>query len=81
MRQASSTAEVYFKDAITVIDNTFDKGYAQAHPELVAAFMNAAASDMNTATLREAQAAAIDRHADAIRELANNIDGLLTAQS
>lgn len=52
MNQASHTAENYMRDAITTIDQMFGAGYAKGHPELVAAYMNAAAQDFHaTATV------------------------------
>lgn len=38
-RQASTTAHTYFHEAIEYIDKAFGEGYAEAHPELVGAFM------------------------------------------
>jgi hypothetical protein len=56
MRQAPMTANEYFCEAIKFIDDRFDDGYAQAHPEFVGAFMQAAAQDFNTAiTVRTIQ--------------------------
>ena len=49
MRQASITAHEYFTAAIKYIDDRFGDGYAQAHPELIAAFMQTAARDFQTA--------------------------------
>ncbi len=49
MRQASSTAREYLREAVSAIDDTFGPGYAYAHPELVAAFLATAASDFRTA--------------------------------
>jgi hypothetical protein len=46
--QASSTADLYLRKAITHIDNRFGKGYAQAHPKLVATFMQTAAMEFQT---------------------------------
>ncbi len=45
MKQAAQTAKVYLIAAIEAIDSQFGENYAKAHPELVAAFMHAAASD------------------------------------
>jgi hypothetical protein len=46
MRQASMTVDVYMKEAITRIDRAFGIDYAKEHPELVGAFIQAAAMDM-----------------------------------
>ena len=39
MRQAWKTADEYLGYAIECIDTRLGKGYAKAHPELIAAFM------------------------------------------
>ena len=49
MRQAPMTAHEYFHEAIKSIDDRFGDGYAQAHPELIGAFMQTAARDFQTA--------------------------------
>lgn len=54
LEQASMTATTYFKQAIGRIDAEFGSGYAAKHPELVGAFMQTAASDLQTATLTQA---------------------------
>lgn len=54
MRQASMTAHEYLVEAVKHIDNEMGKGYSKEHPELVAAFMAAAASDFRTAILAQA---------------------------
>lgn len=43
--QASRTAVSWLQDAIREIDKVFGSGYAEAHPELVAAFMKTAGLD------------------------------------
>jgi hypothetical protein len=48
MDQAVSTASHYFLDAVKAIDSKFGDGYAKSHPELIGAFMNAAAADYAT---------------------------------
>ncbi|MEE5060485.1 hypothetical protein V2J93_16980 [Pseudomonas alliivorans] len=49
MDQASMTADSYMNTAKHKIDRTFGEGYAAKHPDLIAAFMNAACKDFNTA--------------------------------
>jgi hypothetical protein len=51
LRQAPMTAEEYLRAAVRSIDEQFEKGYAQKHPELVAAFMQVCVKDMGTSTL------------------------------
>jgi hypothetical protein len=45
MRQAASTAQFYMSSAKKDIDSKFGAGYAENHPGLVGAYMNAAALD------------------------------------
>ena len=61
MNQATATAGLYLVDAIKVIDAQFGEGYAKQHPELIAGFMQTAASDyrawsngVNTAHITQA---------------------------
>ena len=48
MEQAAQTAAGYMGDGVEAIDRAFGKGYAVAHPELVAAFMQTCALDYAT---------------------------------
>jgi hypothetical protein len=48
------TADEYMRIAIECIDHRFDKGYAAKHPELVGAFIQAAAMDMGAAVIARA---------------------------
>lgn len=50
MKQASGTAQDYMCEGQRKIDQAFGDGYAAEHPELVATFMQVAASDFNTAS-------------------------------
>lgn len=65
MRQAHSTAQLYLQNAITDIDELLGKGYAKAHPELIAAYMQTAVRDFHTAI----SAQAIGELADAVRTI------------
>lgn len=49
MKRATDTANEYMLAAIRCIDTKLGDGYAQAHPELIAAFMTTAAQDYHTA--------------------------------
>jgi len=49
MKHATDTANDYMMAAIRCIDAHFGNGYAQSHPELIAAFMMTAAKDYQTA--------------------------------
>ena len=50
MRQAGMTANEWLHQGIESIDRAFGEGYAKKNPELLAAFMQAAARDQHTAT-------------------------------
>lgn len=45
MEQAVGTTSLYLRQAIAEIDQALGEGYAAKHPELIAGFMQAAASD------------------------------------
>ena len=76
MRQASMTASDYMRAAVHEIDAQFGKGYAKAHPELVAAFMSTAAQDFHTglmaATIQDLSSRLGDLHS-AVGEIAQAI--------
>ena len=77
--QATPTAQRYLSDAVNIIDCEFGKGFAKNNPNLVAAFMQVAASDMNNATLAKAQSEAIEVLAAAIESLGYKIESLAPA--
>ena len=54
LRQAPMTADEYLHSAIDCIDERLGKGYAKQHPELIGAFMQAAAIDLGTAVIARA---------------------------
>ena len=66
MRQASMTAQQYFHAAIKSIDDKFGERYAETHPELIGAFLQAAATDFHTARLAQELQSAASIIADAI---------------
>jgi hypothetical protein len=49
MRQAGTTANEWLHQGIESIDRAFGEGYAEKNPELLSAFMKAAAQDQHTA--------------------------------
>lgn len=51
MRQAPDTIALYLRRAVEVIDAEFGKGFAKAHPDLVAAFLAACARDLETSSI------------------------------
>jgi hypothetical protein len=54
MRQAPMTAHDYLLSAVHDIDEVLGKGYARAHPELMAAFIQTAALDFGAAVIARA---------------------------
>jgi hypothetical protein len=54
MRQAPMTAHEYLLSAVDHIDLKLGKGYAKAHPELIAAFMQTSALDFGAAVIARA---------------------------
>ncbi len=70
MRQASATAREYLKEAVEDIDQIFGEGYAKAHPELIAALINTAASDSNSVTLAKSIGTGLTEIAEAIEQIA-----------
>ena len=66
------TAGYYLSHAIKCIDEHLGKGYAAAHPELVAGFMQTAARDYHTRTL--------DVGIDRVRDEMARIADALTAE-
>jgi hypothetical protein len=54
MSQAPSTANEYLLSAVDHIDQKLGDGYAKAHPELIAAFMQTSAIDLGAAVIARA---------------------------
>ncbi len=48
MRVAPATAKLWLRESVQIIDEMWGAGYAQAHPELLAAMLAASASDYQT---------------------------------
>lgn len=69
-RQAPATAHDYMTNAVKDIDAYFGKGFAKAHPELIAAYMQTAAIDMSGAVI----ARAVETLADAVEQVSNAIE-------
>jgi len=68
--QAPSTAAIYLRAAKREIDLVFGDGYAALNPALVAAFIHAAASDMNTATGSKVLCASLLQVAESLNQIA-----------
>jgi hypothetical protein len=79
LRQVSMTADEYMMHAITNIDDRLGQGYAKAHPELIGAFIQAAAIDMGTATIAKCVGSAIEEFSTAIIPLAEQLDRIADA--
>jgi hypothetical protein len=73
VRQASMTASEYMRNAVTNINDQFGDGYAQKHPELVAAFMNAASVDMAGAVIGKTLGHALPRIAESLDQIAEAV--------
>lgn len=67
MRQATMTAHEYLIKAITSVDDLLGPGYAKAHPELVGALVQAAATDFDSWARLEAARIANEGRRDAAR--------------
>lgn len=66
MNQACMTAHDYMNHARSDIDAMFGAGYAAKHPELIAAYMQAAATDFLATFGSQTIADSIERVADNI---------------
>jgi hypothetical protein len=71
--QASDSAASYLYRAKSEIDKVFGDGYAAENPQLVAAFINAAASDMNAATNAKVSGAVLQEIARSLSDIAEAI--------
>jgi hypothetical protein len=80
MRQASMTAHDYMLAAVRDIDEIFGKGYAQAHPELVGAFIQTCAIDYLASRL-ESQLEAIDDNIGVLSSSLNELGEAISKNS
>ena len=71
LNQASMTADAYMSSAVREIDATFGNGFAKANPVLVAAFMQAAASDFAATLNAKILGSALDRVSDGLSDIAS----------
>lgn len=71
--QASGTAATYLAQAQRHIDESFGKGFAEANPSLIAAFMQVAAVDFATAVNGKVLGSALDGIAGALDEIAKSL--------
>lgn len=54
MEDASDSTAYQMKQAINTIDDIFGKGYSKSHPELVAAYINAATKEYSSNCIAKA---------------------------
>jgi hypothetical protein len=66
MRQASWTAKEYLYSAIADINGRLGEGYAEAHPELVGAYIQTAALDYGASMISRAIEIAGETISDAL---------------
>lgn len=70
--QAIGTTNDYMRHAVETIDELFGKGYATEHPELVAAYMQTAASDLAASIHGKIAERVMQRLADAVASLSDH---------
>lgn len=66
MRQASMTADDYLSNAIADVEKRLGEGAAKKYPQIVAAYMQAAATDLHGSTLAQQMRLGLDGIAEAI---------------
>lgn len=77
MKQAADTAGSYMARARAAIDESFGEGYAAAHPELVGAFMQAAAADFQAMWIGQRLEALEEAVRDVVADLPVSDEGML----
>ncbi|WP_035183313.1 hypothetical protein [Achromobacter xylosoxidans] len=73
MDDAQSTATTFLGTAKRRIDEIFGSGYAAANPQLVAAFMQCAASDLSSSTNAKVIGAALRKIAVSLDSVSNAV--------
>jgi hypothetical protein len=66
MRQATMTAHDYMLAALSDIDELLGKGEASKHPELIAAYMQTAATDFGAAIIAQQLRAGLEEIAERV---------------
>lgn len=77
MKQSADTAGSYMARARAAIDESFGEGYAAAHPELVGAFMQAAAADFQAMWIGQRLEALEEAVRDVVADLPVSDEGML----
>lgn len=72
--QATTAADQYMTHAVGSIDRLFGAGHAKSHPELVCAFVQAAALDVLTSNVRFHLSPALEDIAAAISAAAERLE-------
>lgn len=72
MVEAPDTVNFYLRRAIEHIEDSFGEGYAKEHPELLAGFLQACATELHTAI----EARETTEVAEAIIAVAKELNGL-----
>lgn len=75
-KQGMMTANDVMQTGIDSIDKALGKGYAAKHPELIAAFMQAAISDMNNSIQTKLYCHALKQITEAMNALASEVGDL-----
>lgn len=81
MKQAADTAGSYMARARAAIDESFGEGYAAAHPELVGAFMQAAAADFQAMWIGQRLEALEEAVRDVVADLPVSDEGMLEVKT
>ena len=71
VKQGAMTASQYMSEAISEIDVLFGDGYAKQNPVLVAAFMQAATTDLGATVQAKVLGEALEKIGDALEEIAD----------
>ena len=74
LHQAPDTVSVFLHRAISEIDDTFGDGYAAKNPQLVAAFIQAAATDISGSTIAKVLGHALQEISSSINQVSSSLD-------
>jgi hypothetical protein len=74
-KQAPETAALYMRTAVERIDRLFGSGFAEKHPDLMAAFMRTAFDDFASASRLKVLESLVIRLCDALGEIVSRDNG------
>jgi hemoglobin-like flavoprotein len=80
MEEAPDTVNFYLRRAIKHIEDNFGEGYAKEHPELLAGFIQACATELHTAIQAKEISDAIIAVAEQLNEI-TRIVGTITSMN